>query len=303
MNPNRANTSTGLQFYTSVAVPSTQITGSGSIQLNGINFETAYLYDGNTIPGGGGTITLGTNHLIHGRGDVEFHDNAAVFVNNGTISGDVNGSLLRLYFSLQAGNKNNGMLKATNGGTLYFDRGVLDQTGGGTIFADTGSLVQLGSSSRTVTINGGTFTSAGTGVVEAIDVFVNGCTNSGAMELLPGDRLYVQTNGLTNNGTITINPTAANTSTGLEFPLTTQLNGTGSVVLNGINFQDSYLYSGNANSGSGVPVTFGANQLIHGRGDIIFNNGGAVLINNGTINADAASAGSLRNLSHRPRGQ
>ena len=125
--------------------------------------------------------------MIHGRGDLDSDDNAAVFINNGTVDAEVSASLLRVYFSLQAGNKNNATLEATNGGTLYVENGFVDQSGGGTLFAADNSLVQLGSISanRFLTVAGGTFTTAGTGVVEASYMAIDGCTNSGPMELRP----------------------------------------------------------------------------------------------------------------------
>lgn len=300
VNPSASASVTGFQFFAAGGgTPNSQINGSGNILLNenSGSADSAYIYNGNPNTGGGGTITHGADHLIHGAGNLYSNDNAAVFVNNSTIDADVKGGQLRVFLSLQTGNQNNGAMRATNGGTLLLENnGRFDQTGGGTIVADDNSNVLLGNigtGNNIFVLLGGTLQTNGNGILNADRVSVDGVTNSGAMQMQPGGFLQVQPNGkgLINNGTILVNTSAANTETLINFfgnatSDTLSLNGSGSIQLNGINSGDAEIYNGNFNSGSGGTLTQSSTHLIHGRGDVDMSSGSAVFINNGTINAD-----------------
>ena len=266
------NSTSTLRFDTNVA-----ISGAGSIQLNGIgynraNISTAYL------------LTNGANHVIHGRGDII--DTGGVFVNNGTVNADAaTGDPLLVYLSNSSSNQNNNLMEATNGGLLSLQGGILDQTGGGTLFASgTNSILGLGGAGSP-TIIGGTLNTASNGIIQGISVFLDGCTNSGNIQIPGGDTVAIQANGLTNDGTVLVNSTdPANSTSTLRFDANALLGGNGSVQLDGIGFN-------RANISTAYLLTNGASHLIHGRGDII--DTGGVFVNNGTVNADAATGDPL----------
>jgi hypothetical protein len=152
VNTTGANTTTKLRFDISCG-----ITGTGSILLNGFgsSFNVAD-FDTN-----GQTVTIGAGQTVHGRGTIL--SQSGVLINNGTIIGDdPAGNNMQLDLANNATiNKNNGILKATNGGVLGFYSGTMDQTGGGSFLADgTNSIVQLSGGSAFVNIIGGTLNTA-----------------------------------------------------------------------------------------------------------------------------------------------
>src|SRR5438067_541143 len=116
------NSTSSLRFDTNSV-----ISGTGSIQLNGIGYNRANISTANLL-------TNGANHLIHGRGDI--YETSGMFVNNGTVNADAaTGDPLLIYLSNNS-NQNNNLMEATNGGLLSFQGGILDQTGGGTLLGD-----------------------------------------------------------------------------------------------------------------------------------------------------------------------
>jgi hypothetical protein len=280
VNTNAANSATTLRFDTSAS-----ISGSGSIQLNGINSGNAM------ISGDGVTVTNDANHMIHGRGDISTTANNAALVNNGIINADVSGDTMRIFLSNASGNKNSGIMKATKGGILYFDQGILDQSSGGEILAATTSgfppaIVSLGdlSNGHSPTFLGGTFNTINT-VIQANSVFFDGCTNQGDMQIPGGGLLAILGNGLVNNGLIVVNYLATNSTTTLRFDASAAITGAGAIELDGDNPGNAII------SVNGVTVTNGANHYIGGRGDLSFAANNAVLVNNGTIVAGGGAVG------------
>src|SRR5438309_2914058 len=176
-------------------------------------------------------------------------------------------------------NQNNSTIKATNGGALGLFSGSIDQTGGGTFLADgANSIVYLGGSNA-VTVTGGILNTVNGGVIEANGggVFLSSVTNNGAVQIPAGTVIVVTGTGLTNNGTILVDTTAANVTTKLRFDADGAIGGNGSVTLNGIvgvfNVADFDC--------NGHAVINGANHTIKGNGDIFMN--GGTLTNNGII--------------------
>jgi fibronectin-binding autotransporter adhesin len=112
-------------------------------------------------------------------------------------------------------------------------------------------------------------------------------SNSAAhLNLIPG-ALLAFTNTVTNNGTIVVNTTGANTTTSLRFDTSLLITGNGNIRLNG--FGSGFNYADfNLN---GQTVTIGINQTLHGHGTIL---GNGILINNGTINGDDASGNNMQ---------
>jgi hypothetical protein len=254
--------------------------GTGTVTLNGIGFNRA-----NLSFSGGSTLTIGANQTVRGRGTIL---GDGLLINNGTIIGDdVAGNSVQIDFVYNDGvlHKNNGVFKAINGGMLGLYSGIIDQTGGGSFLADgAGSIVQIGGSNNGgvvgATVIGGTLNTTNGGVIQIVggnNALLSGTTNNGAIQIPAGETLFVKGTGITNNGTILVDTTAANTVTKVRFEADGTLGGTGSLTLNGIlnTFNVASLDCGGHN------VINGAGHTIKGNGDI-FTSGG-LFTNNGTI--------------------
>ena len=148
------------------------INNTGTIALNstGDQTELQIVGDGVTLEGGGqitllgDAIILGTgsaavltnvDNTISGAGQIGSGDGTLTLVNqtHGTIDADVAGGTL----TLEPGTviTNDGMLEATNGGTLQIDNPVI---GSGSALIEGGSLVFGAPSSMNVTFDNGTGT-------------------------------------------------------------------------------------------------------------------------------------------------
>ncbi len=259
------------------AGPSSAIVrASGSVSFGGVG--TIFLTDNGAggraiLADSGGTITLGATQTVRGFGNIASNNSA--IVNNGTINADTNAKTIFIDPVATAdGFVNNNLLTATNGGILQIN----GQFGGGvtnhaTISAGTASLVQLQGG---IGITGGTFTSSGTGAVEAQaghTVYIANTVNTGTFNVQNNATL----NGsgtLVNNATLSLNPGGGNAifncNTG-----TVVVTGTGTILMNtGI--------AGSAIIGS----SGGALDLAHtirGIGNIASNN--VFIINRGLISA------------------
>jgi hypothetical protein len=278
VNTTAANVATTLRF--DINAP---ITGPGTIQLNGINPGNA------SLAATGVTVMHNANHTIHGRGDITFTPNQTVFINNGTITADgPNKDPIRLSLSSSSGNQNNGTIQTTSSGALVFDQGFLDQSGGGGIVAGPSSTVTLGANGHMPVIVGGTFATLGSpkqfnrGIIQANSVSLNGCTNlpDSLVQVPAGGLLAILQNGLINHGSVSVNPTNANSPTTFRFDASAAITGAGFISLNGSNPGDAVLFA------NGVTVTIGPNQQIAGRGDISMAGNNTVLVNNGIISAN-----------------
>jgi hypothetical protein len=254
--------------------------GTGTVTLHGIGFNRA-----NLKATGGSTITIGAKETVRGYGTI---GGDVLIVNNGTINGDDSGGnsmQLDLVNNFGVVNKNNGTIKATNGGLLGFYSGLIDQTAGGSFLAaGTGSIVELGGGGE-IEIVGGTLNTSNGGIIRVTatggNAILSASTNNGAIQIPDSRTLFVAGTGLTNNGTILVNSTGANSTAELNFNGDGTIGGTGSVTLksNAANFNCA-----------GHNIVNGANHTIKGNGAITIN--GGVLTNNGTI-APGNSAGQL----------
>ena len=282
VNTTGANSTTSLRF--DVSCP---ITGTGSIQLKvaGIVYNIAN-FDLN-----GHTVTIGAGQILHGDGTV--FSNTGLLINNGTINGDDASGIMQLDFTGNDGvlHKNNGTIKATNGGILGLYSGIVDQTGGGSFLADgAGSVVQLGSNNL-ATIIGGSLNTANNGIFQVTPggagALLTSSTNNGVLQIPGGEVLFVRGTGLTNNGAILVNSTdpVAITSS-LQFDESGTLGGSGTVTLHGVGFNRA-----NLKSTGGSTITIGANETVRGYGTIF---GDGLLFNNGTIIGDDPSGNSMQ---------
>src|SRR5215471_5594919 len=166
------------------------LSGGGNIVLNsgtgitwGTTGETRLVNADNTIQGAG-TIGIGTMDLT----------------NQKTIN--ANGGLLDIQPG-QGGLVNTGLMEAQSGSTLQFDSGFQSipfNNTEGTVEALAGSTVNIDGGTWT----GGTFTSAGTGVINLIGPAMNRVTNTGSMTV-PSSGTPTLEDVTTNSGTIRVN--------------------------------------------------------------------------------------------------
>lgn len=168
--------------------------------------------------------------------------------------------------------QNSGLLTGEAGGTLAIalptrvSSGTLNNTGGG-ISAHDGNV----GISDHFTITGGTFYSYGTGAITLGDDTLSGVTISGGAQVNVGPESSAAIDGptLSNDGTITIDPAFGVAGGTLTFNGSTQLVGTGTIVINGT-----------IDVPTGDTLTQQAGQTIEGFGT--FN---GTLINSGVFNA------------------
>jgi hypothetical protein len=231
------------------------VTNAGALQGRGgtllgtlnntgsVTFATnnAFTLAGDTTLTGAGTLTLAASNFIAGGSSAA---TARTLTNASTIQGagaigstgflvlanqaaglvDANssGNTLTLDYGV-AGGTNLGILRSSNGGTLLIQDLPLNNTGG-TIAALNGATTRFSN-----TIQGGTFSSSGSGVVVwlgQIDGTANAVTNTGALQAQGGTIKGT----LNNTGSVTF-------ATGFGFTLAgdTTLTGAGTLTLAGGN--------------------------------------------------------------------
>ncbi len=257
----------------------TSISNAGKITVtSSTGGSGVFLRAANTTLAGGGTVTLlgceigttsGTQVLtnqetIQGAGVIGVN-----FNNQGVI--DANGAS-PLNIDIGASNPtNSGTLEASGGGLLQFNQAGILNNSGGKIQALDGSTVQLGA----VTIDGGTLTTTGTGVIHgfANGPILNGVTNSGIYQVQAPSSTTLE-GTITNSGTIQVNATSTAQAV-LNLTGTVTLTGGGTVALSD--------QKGNFVNGTLV----NQNNTISGAGT--FGNGVGTLTNAGVINATSAN--------------
>lgn len=284
----------GLMTIPTPTGPSTTFEGTinntASIQSKG----TIYI-SGPTTLSGAGTLTMSggsaflqglaagdalTNkQTIHGSGTIY----ALSLTNQGTVNADDVSLPLTLAPQFTGGTPttNTSMLEASGGATLQIENYINNSRG--TIEAQTGSTVLMTSSSS---INGGTLTTAGTGVIEIqnaqLDGSVNMPTNAGLMKVQAGTDLGVK-GTIDNTGTIALDP--AGSCIALNAPTT--FTGTGMITMNGPG--DCFLALAlsdtltNASTISGFGSIGDSNPMaIINKGTIVSNGGTLTIVGAGT---------------------
>jgi hypothetical protein len=210
----------------------------------------------------GQTVTMNPLMTIRGQGRIE-----ASMVNDGLIRSDV--SEIRM----TSGDKvNNATMEAIGGSVIEFNGVNISQGGAGVIQSDgVGSLIELLSS----TIVGGTLrTLNGADVSIVNSSTLDSVSFSGDLDVQNAVTLSIA-NALTNNGTMTVNPTGNVSATQIVFNDTMTLGGTGEIVLSSSDAR------ARIQTGVGAVLTVPATQTIRGFGRIE-----ADLVNNGLIRAD-----------------
>jgi hypothetical protein len=267
----------------------TDIQLSGAVTLSGGTLSMSGNFN-NRIYGITGSDSLNNSGTIQGSGQIGINNGGFAFTltNNGTIDANLssasNGAL-----SVAPTNTvtNNGTLEATAGGTLNLG-GTFNNASGvilssGNDGAGTNSTVNLGGTAAS-TINGGTLTTSGTGVLTLDNSTLNGVTiSSGSTVTLDNGATTVLQGTNTNHGTIAQNSTGSNTDIQLS----------GAVTLSGGTLSMSSNFNNRIYGPTGTEsLVNDAGSTIQGSGQIGINNGGFAftLTNNGTIDANQSAA-------------
>jgi hypothetical protein len=194
-------------------------TNAGTISLNSTGNYTDLVISGGTVTlSGGGTINMGSAtpyNRIYGASGTETFQNAnntivgsgqigagqlALFNNQGTVN--ANQPAFELNINPSGSTTNSGMMEATSGATLMFS-GRSVSNAGGTILAANGSTVELDA----VTVSGGTLSSSGTGLLEAVagSVFSGVSLSSGSVLQISNFDSDTFSGTFANAGTVTVN--------------------------------------------------------------------------------------------------
>ncbi len=281
-----ANNGTIVVDYNPNGIPA-NLTFSGSQTLSGtgsvvMNSPYAQLNTSDS-----GLLTQAAGHTISGAGTIN-----AALNNQGLVNANANGQTLTLAGSNPASNtsimeatgggnfavaavlsNSGGTLLAAGGNVQITSGGSVNNAGGGTIQAASGGNVQI---SGGATIVGGMLTSTGT----SSSFSSNGGSTLSGVTFATGSQFNILnnttvtiTNGLSNNGTITVDFNPNGIPANLTFSGSQTLSGSGSVVMN-----SPYAQLNTSNSGV---LTQAAGHTISGLGTI-----NAALINQGLVNAD-----------------
>ncbi len=193
---------------------------NGSVTLKGGSVSMAA--PSGTINSENGAATLINQSNIAGSGAIG--DATLALTNQATINATDPANLLSL---VGQASTNTATLEASSGGTLQIENTVNNI--GGVIEAQTGSIVLLNSG----TVNGGTLSTSGTGVIQSenvtLDGSVNAVTNQG---MLTASGFNLNLKGtINNNGTIALGNNGG--CIALEAPTT--LTGSGKVTMTSFN--------------------------------------------------------------------
>ncbi len=247
-----------------VVAPNHTISGPGRIVLRATpgNLDTAYL----TYNGGGEVLTQAAGHSIVGTGNIY-----VALANAGLVSADQAGRTLQL---LSFGKSNTGVMGSTGGGNIQVNATTVNQTGAGTLRADNAQISLINA-----VINGGLIETLNGGVCDVSGTTAwSGVSFAGVGRVLNNNELRLS-GPLTNNGTVTINPTEGVNGTYLRLVGSYTVSGSGSIVLNAHpdNLDTAHLMY---NSGGEV-LTNGAAHTVRGTGRIH-----VALTNDGTVSAN-----------------
>ncbi|RME41265.1 MAG: hypothetical protein D6788_01615, partial [Planctomycetota bacterium] len=250
----------------------TRLTFDGTVRLDGTG--SVSLFDSAAVlaTGTGGTLTVGPDQTVHGRGWI-----SAALTNQGTVRSDfASGSALILN---ENDKTNAGLMEATGGAWLKI-QGITVNNAGGTIGGTGGNVSIEAGGSGPAEITGGTLTSDAAGRIEVRGgSVVRNVTNTGLLRVVPGGSAVAAGSTLTNNGAVEVG-NGANITTTLTIDGNLSLAGAGEMFL-----RDS---GATLATTTGSVLTIGAGQTVHGRGWI-----SASLTNQGTVRSDFASGSTL----------
>ncbi len=217
----------------------------------------------------GARLTIGPNQLVHGRGEIP-----ANLVNNGMIEAD--GGTSQALVLLDSDKVNNNLMSATGLAILETDDIAITQGPNGMILADNATVGFDGEAVITngsiATVNMGQAVVRGTG-----DLFLDGVTFTGTMNMLGGSEVIVINNDFINDGSIVVNSNGSSANVLFRFDSDVSVVGTGEILMNRFG-ADSTLATD-----KGVTGTIGPDQTVRGHGLIT-----ATLNNTGLISAEDA---------------
>lgn len=260
--------------YVTLDVPSgtTTLTGGGTVVMGG---GAQY----SQIEGASGTSFVNSNNTIEGTGNIG--TGTLTLTNNGTINANVSPTALNqpLYIQSFGTMTNTGTLEATNGGTLEIYSTALTNSGSGAVIQAVGADGS-GNASNVVlynsTINGGTLTTSGAGVIYGENNSeLIGVTNSGNFVVPNGQGVYLS-GTINNTGTMTL--ASSSTYSTVDLQGNTTLSGGGTVVM-GAGGPYSQIV------GASTSYTLTNDETIEGSGCISCS-GYIGFVNNGTVNAN-----------------
>ncbi|MAY75448.1 MAG: hypothetical protein CMJ31_12190 [Phycisphaerae bacterium] len=237
------------------------LSGTGALRLNGFATRARIITVDPSF-----TLTNSASHVIEGYGQCQ-----TPFINSGLIEANANAQQLDVSF-VGAG-VNDGVMMASNGGSLLVRPTTLDQTGGGEIVSVDG-VVELRSSA----VSGGMLTQVGPDGVFNLtgNVSLDGVITAGDL-VVPAGQVAVLAGPITNGGTITVNPSNVGVGTTFRAVGTSALNGSGTLRLGGSSTRAQFARL------EGASVTNGASHTIAGFGRIT-----AGPLNDGLVSADFA---------------
>jgi fibronectin-binding autotransporter adhesin len=219
------------------------ITNNGSMQINATGSSGTFLdIVGAVTLKGSGTLTMSNNAnnalmgyaqangasltnqiTVEGAGSIT-PPSGDSFINQATVNANQTTPLL---ITASGTVTNTGTLEATNGATLELDNGTITNTGG-VIHADSASIVSL----YGATVSGGTLTTSGTGIIEAVCCqgysTLDGVTVDGAFQWVSNNIGYLH-GTITNNGPMTFKAPSG-TSVVLNVDGAVTLNGKGTLT-------------------------------------------------------------------------
>jgi hypothetical protein len=210
VNPTQAGASANLHFADGAV-----LTGQGAVHLA----AHATLSQINTNPDH--TMTHAAGHTIRGRGQIN-----ARMANHGLVTADQPTGTMTLSGQTKI---NHGAMQAANAGRLLLQNVAVEQSATGALTADgAGSVVEL----STATVTGGAIDTVNGGLVRVTDA--NATIADAAIDALVHVgvfRTLTLQPGVTLNGGIVVNPTAAGAAALLHWGGTFQLDGQGVITL------------------------------------------------------------------------
>ena len=245
INPEATVFNAHLRFDTSATIG-----GSGTIAMLGHSDQP----DAQIYTNGAFTATIASGQTVHGSGQIDGRAGGEI-INNGTIIADDDGFMLGLS---GVHNPGSGQYRAQGDGVLGLNNGSVLT---GLVFDTSGN--------GSVDVNGSTAT-------------VSSIISNGRMTI-PGRGWTLALNGtMTNNGTLTINSTDQVFNARLRFDSSTQVNGSGDIVMiANSNRDDAQIYTA-----PGITGTLGGGQTIRGAGWIDGRDGGTIIVNATVIGND-----------------
>ena len=252
-----------------------QNNGTITLNSNGAIFNAHLWFDGATTLAGSGNVMMvsagdlgDAQILTSGLFDGTIGGNQTV-EGSGLITGGSDGTIVNL-------GTINGNDPAVGLGLAGNHSGV----GGGVYRSDGGSIILRNG----LVLNGGTFDSSGTGIVEMTSsgiATLSNITNLGQMGVRGQGGSITLTGPMTNNGTLTLNSNGAIFNAHLRFGASTAIDGSGTInMATAGSSGDAQLFTDGPFIG-----TIGASQTVQGSGQVDGRSDGTI-VNNGTINGN-----------------